>query len=250
MMEEIITLTKENMHKYRAFCGLSGRYLEGYGQKMEWMKVRWQEGLRYKIYQVNGRKVGFIEYIPGEYAWRGVDARGYLFIHCFWVLGKNKGHGYGSKLLEACIEEAKDYYGVAVVTSTTHWLPTPKIFLKNGFEVIDHAPPSFELLVKRNSADAPQPRFKKNRRKANQYPEGLTFIKSAQCPYVFVMDEGIRQIGMELNIPVNIVESKKTRKAQNLSCAYGVMGLYYNGELLTYHPTSKKKIVELLEARM
>jgi len=173
-----------------------------------------------------------------------------LFIHCLWVIGQNRGHGYGRKLLEACLDDAKDYYGVAVVVSKTHWLPTPKIFLKNGFEVVDHAPPSFDLLVKRNSADAPLPRFKKNFRKSEKYPNGLTFIKSAQCPYVFVMDEGIRQIGQELNIPVNIVETKKMREARNLPCAYGTMGLFYNGELLTYHPTNKKKIIEMLEARM
>jgi N-acetylglutamate synthase-like GNAT family acetyltransferase len=250
MKEEIVTLSEDNLHNYRTFCGLSGRYLEGNRQKSEWLKERFREGLRYKIYQVNGQKAGFIEYTPGEYAWRGVDAKGYLFIHCLWVIGKNRGHGYGRKLLEDCWKDAKDYYGVAVVVSTTHWLPTPKLFLKNGFEVVDHALPSFDLLVKRNFADAPLPRFKKNWHKANQYSKGLTFIKSAQCPYAYVMDDGIRKIGEELNIPVNIMESKKTSEAQKLPCAYGVMGLYYNGELLTYHPTNRKKILELLKAGM
>ncbi|HEU0295118.1 MAG TPA: GNAT family N-acetyltransferase [Anaerolineales bacterium] len=250
MKEEIVTLTEENLHKYRTFCGLSGRYLEGNSKKTERLKDRLREGLRYKIYQVNGHKAGFIEYIPGEYAWRGVNAKGYLFIHCLWVIGKNKGHGYGRKLLEACLEDAKDYHGVAVVVSKTHWLPTPKIFLKNGFEVVDHAPPSFDLLVRRNSANAPLPRFKKNWYRAKKYPNGLTFLKSAQCPYMYVMDEGIRQIGRDLNIPINIVQLKTAREAQNLPCAYGVMALYYNGELLTYHPTNRKQIVELLEAKM
>jgi ribosomal protein S18 acetylase RimI-like enzyme len=247
MKEEIVTLTEENLHEHRTFCGLSGRYLEGNHQKNEWLKARFREGLRYKIYKVNGQKAGFIEYIPGEYAWRGVDAKGYLFIHCLWVIGQNRCHGYGRKLLEDCLEDAIDYYGVAVVVSKTHWLPTPKVFLKNGFEVADHALPSFDLLVKRNSADAPLPRFKKNWHKASRYTDGLTFIKSAQCPYAYVMDEGIKQIGRELDIPVNIMESKTTREAQNMPCAYGVMGLYYNGELLTYHPTNRKKIVELLK---
>lgn len=34
---------------------------------------------------------GFIEYLPGEHAWRAVHADGYLFIHCLWVVGKSKG---------------------------------------------------------------------------------------------------------------------------------------------------------------
>ncbi len=206
--------------------------------------------LQYKLYQVNGRNAGFIEYIPGEYVWRGVDAKGYLFIHCFWVIGRNRGHGFGRKLLDACLEDARDYHGVAVVVSKTHWLPTPKVFLKNGFEVVDHFPPSFDLLVRRNSADAPLPRFKRPRRIADRYARGLVFIKSAQCPYVYVMDEGVRQIGKELDIPVNIIELKSAREAQNSPCVYGVMGLFYNGELLTYHPTGKKQILELLESKM
>ncbi len=247
MREEIVTLTEENLRGHRAFCGLSGRYLEGHDRKIAWMKARWQEGLRYKLYQVNGRNAGFIEYIPGEYAWRGVDAKGYLFIHCFWVVGRNRGHGFGGKLLDACLEDARDYHGVAVVVSKTHWLPTPKIFLKNGFEAVDHFPPSFDLLVKRNSADAPLPRFKRPRRKADRYTRGLVFLKSAQCPYVHVMDEGIRQIGKELDIPVNIIELKSAREAQDSPCVYGVMGLFYNGELVTYHPAGKQKILERLE---
>jgi GNAT superfamily N-acetyltransferase len=250
MNEQIITLTAENLHQYRAFCGLSGRYLEGYDKKIEWLKARFREGLRYKLYQVNGHNAGLIEYIPGEYAWRGVDAKGYLFIHCFWVIGRNKGHGYGRKLLQACLDDAQDYHGVAVVVSKTHWLPTPKMFYQNGFELVDHAPPSFDLLVKRFSADAPLPRFNQAWRNTEKIGQGLAFVKSDQCPYMYVMDEGIRQVGRELNIPVNIIHLDTAQEAQDSPCVYGVMGLFYNGELLTYHPVSKKQLLELLELKI
>ena len=115
---------------------------------------------------------------------------------------------------------------------------------------MDHAPPSFDLLVRRNSAEAPLPNFKKNPHKTNRYPNRLTFVKSAQCPYAYVMDEEIQKIGGELGVPVRIVKTTKTREAQSLPCAYGTMGLFYDGELLTYHPTNKKKIIEMVEARM
>jgi len=250
MKEEIVTLTEENLHQYRTVCGLSGRYLEGNRMKNEWLKARFREGLRYKLYQVNGQNAGFIEYIPGEYVWRGVDAKGYLFIHCLWIVGQNRGHGYGRKLLEECLKDAKDSFGVAVAVSKTHWLPTPKLFLKNGFEVADHAPPSFDLLVKRNSADAPLPRFKKNWKKANPYPDGLTLVRSAQCPYIYVMDAGTRELGNELEIPVNVIDVKSAREAQRMPCVYGTMGLFHQGELMTYHPEGRQKILELLESRM
>jgi len=250
MKGEIVTLTEENLREHRAFCGLSGRYLEGHAKKIEWLKVRWKEGLRYKLYKVDGKNAGFIEYIPGEYAWRGVDAKGYLFIHCFWVLGKQKRHGYGRQLLEACLRDARAYHGVAVVASKTHWLPVPKIFLKNGFELADQAPPSFDLLVKRFTPDAPMPRFNRNWQKDHEFSKGLTFFKSDQCPYMNVMDDSILQIGEELNVTVNIVRVETAREAQNSPCVYGVMGLFYNGELLTYHPLGKEKIMELLEHKI
>jgi len=59
MKGEIVTLTEENLHENRAFCGLSGRYLEGHAQKIEWLKARWKEGLRYQLYKVDGKKRRF-----------------------------------------------------------------------------------------------------------------------------------------------------------------------------------------------
>lgn len=250
MSGQIISMTENNLHEQRAFCGLSGRYLNGHHKKNEWMMSRFQEGLRYKIYQLDGKNAGFIEYIPGEFAWRGVDAKGYMVIHCLWVLGRHKKHGYGKQLLDACLQDAQSFHGVAVVASKTHWLPTPKIFLKNGFDLVDQAPPSFDLLVRRISPDAPMPRFYKERHDDYRISQGLTFIKSDQCPYMYVMDDSIMQIGDELNIPVNIVRLETALEAQNSPCAYGVMGLFYNGELLTYHPRGKEKILELLAPKL
>lgn len=250
MSVQIVSLTEETLGQYRAFCGLSGRYLKGYDKKIEWLKARFQEGLRYKICLVDGKKAGFIEYIPGEYAWHGGDAKGYLFIHCFWVLGKQKKNGYGRQLLDVCLQDGQVCHGVAVVASKTHWLPTPKIFLKNGFERVDQAPPSFDLLVKRFSPDAPIPRFNQTWQTDHKFSRGLIFTKSDQCPYAYVMDESILQIGEELDIPVNIVHLDTAQQAQNSPCVYGVMGLFFNGELLTYHPMSKEKILALLEPKL
>ena len=84
---------------------------------------------------------GFIEYIPGEFAWRAVDAKGYMFIHCLWVVGKSKGKGFGEILLNECIEDAKKQKmnGVAVLVSDDNWMANKKIFLKNGFEIVEES---------------------------------------------------------------------------------------------------------------
>ena len=93
-----------------------------------------------------------IEYIPGEYAHRPVDAKGYLFIHCLFVGFKKvyKGKGFASLLIDTVIEEAKnnEKHGVSVVTRK--WLLYGKkryIYQKKGFKLCDKSKPDFELLV-------------------------------------------------------------------------------------------------------
>jgi len=244
---QIITMTESDLGKSQMFCGHSPSYRHGYNAKIEWLRRRLREGMRYTLLRVNGRNAGMIEYVPGENAWRGVEANGYLFIHCFWVIGQNRGHGYGRQLLQACLEDARGTHGVAVAVSKTHWLPTPKLFLKNGFELADQAAPSFDLLVKRFSPEAPLPRFKRPVQKA---PPGLTLYHSDQCPYTQNVPDIVAKVGEQLNIPVNIVYLDSAETAQESPCPYGTLALFYNGELLTYHPAGTKKILELLEPKL
>ena len=95
---EIIDTTTDNIGDYPPKCFLNPKN-EGYLKKLEWLRERFSEGLKIKqLYSEKERKcIGFIEYVPGEYAWRAVDAEGYMFIHCMWISqNKYKGKGYGS----------------------------------------------------------------------------------------------------------------------------------------------------------
>ena len=84
---------------------------------------------------------------------------------------------------------------MAVAVSKTHWLPTPKLFLKNGFELADQAAPSFDLLVKRFRPEAPLPRFKHPVKKA---PNGLTLYHSDQCPYLQNLPDITMKVGEQI----------------------------------------------------
>ena len=56
--------------------------------------------------------------------------------------------------------------------------------MKNGFEVIDSAPPDFNLLMKKFDERMPSPQFKGNwQEKLNKYEHSLTIIRADQCPY-------------------------------------------------------------------
>jgi GNAT superfamily N-acetyltransferase len=242
----LVTLTGQDLGKVQMLCGHSPAFRRGYDSKVVWLHDRLTEGMRYTLLQVHGRNAGMVETIPGEYAWRGVEAQGYLFIHCFWVVGRNRKHGYGRQLLQACLEQARGTNGVAVVSSRTHWLPTRKIFIKNGFELADEVSP-FELLVNRFKPDAPLPRFTR----VLQSPlPGLTLYYSDQCPYMQNLPAVVQQVGDQIGLPVNLVHVENASQSQNLPCPYGVLGIFYNGELIEYRPVGTKKLLEILETKL
>ncbi|KAA0230811.1 hypothetical protein EDS67_05185 [candidate division KSB1 bacterium] len=76
---KLIDVTTENVAAKGFFCYMSKPKTEGYQRKLNWVKARFAEGMRIKMYELPQR--GFIEYIPGEYAWRAVEAKVYMFTH-------------------------------------------------------------------------------------------------------------------------------------------------------------------------
>ena len=125
---QLLSVTESDLGNVQLLCGHSPTYRRGYVAKQTWVRDRLREGMRYILVRDGRSNAGMVEYLPGEFAWRPVDAQGYLFIHCFWIVGRNRDHGYGRMLLEACLEDAKGTNGVAVMVSKAHWLPTPKLF--------------------------------------------------------------------------------------------------------------------------
>jgi hypothetical protein len=96
---KIVDVNEENIDAYGLLCFQSKKKTDGYKKKVEWVKQRFSEGLCMKLLLVEEgakrgfRTRGFIEYIPGEYSWRGISADGYMVIHCIWVVGRARGHG-------------------------------------------------------------------------------------------------------------------------------------------------------------
>jgi len=248
---KIVDLNETNIDDYGAFCLQSKKNMKGYKEKFEWIKERFKEGLRLKLLLINEgarrgfRARGFIEYIPGEYAWRGVNAEGYMFIHCIWVVGKNKGHGYGTKLLQQCLNDAKGMKGVAVMTSEKIWLPKKDLFVKNGFEKVDSMPPYFELYAKRFSEKAPLPKFNPiPKSRLEKYTSGVTIFKSNQCPYVNGYANNVAEIAKQAGIPWRIVHIESCKEAQNSVNPYGTFCVLLNGKVLTYRTIGKKELLK------
>jgi L-amino acid N-acyltransferase YncA len=205
--------------------------------------------MQIKILIENDRPVGFIEYTPGEFAWRAVNATGYLVIHCLWVVGRAKKKGYGSRLLNECLEQAqnRDKHGVVMVTSRGNWLADNKLLLKHGFESVDQAPPSFDLMVKKFS-NAPSPTFPHNwAERLRQYGSGLTIFRSDQCPYLDDATNTALETGRELGLETRVIELTDAQMVRELApSVYGVFSLVYKGKLLSYNYELKKDLLKML----
>ena len=251
-MENVIhTIDASNVDRYGFFCYKSKPKSTGYRQKREWLEPCLAEGVRLKIIYEGTRSAGFIEYAPGEATWRVVQATGYLVIHCMWVVGSGRGKGYGKRLLEQVISEAqnKGMYGLAVVTSSSTFLAKKGFFIHQGFEVVDQAPPSFELLAMRLDHGC-TPSFPKDwESRLQRIPDGLVVYHSGQCPYLPMFVSSLGNAAIQMGIPMQMVELKSSWEARTLSpSAYGVFGVVYDGRLLSYRPIGGKTLRQMLEA--
>ena len=139
---------------------------------------------------------------------------------------------------------------MTMVTSSGHWLAGYAVLLQNGFRAVDHAPPSFSLLVKR-FGDAPLPSFPTDwEDRLGRCGPGLTIVRSDQWPYVESVSQAFSHITAEMDIASRAVELTSSRQAQELApSAYGVFNVVFDGKLLAYHWISEKALHKLLQER-
>jgi len=250
---QIIDLTVDNISDY-GVCGYKDvkKHVE-LRQKIEWYGKYYPKGLRIKaVLSQDGSYQGMIEYIPGKYAHRPVDAEEYMFIHCIFV-GFNKdykGKGYATALLEACIKDAKEskLKGVAVVTRKGSFMATDSIFLKHGFEVVDQAKPDFNLMVKKFHTETVSPQFKPNMQdNAKKYSSGLTIMRSVQCPYSEKNVNAIIDTAKEqFNLQVKLIDLNEIESVQDSPCPFGTFCIIYNGEIISHHPISNGRFKNIM----
>jgi len=248
----IIDTTIENVADF-GVCGYKNLKKEGFPDKFNWLKKRFPEGLKIKtLYSEQDGTQGMIEYIPGEFCWRPVAAKEYMFIHCVFVGFKKmyQKKGYATLLLNECIKDAKKQKlkGVAVVTSKSSFMAGKELFIKNGFEIVDSVKPGFDLLVKKFNKTSPNPAFKLNTEKAlKKYAAGLTIIRADQCPYsVKNVREIVETAEKDYGIKATIVNLKTYKQAQNSPCPFGTFCIIYNGKIVAEHPISKGRFVNIM----
>jgi hypothetical protein len=242
----IVQVGPENLADCEIGC-LRNRDNPGYGRKVEWLRKRFAEGLRILLLLDESHKpLAFLEYVPGEFAWRRVDAKGWLFVHCLWVFSSGQREaGLGSRLIRTCIEEAKQdgSTGVAAMVSNGPWMAGKKIFLNNGFTKIAERD-RFELLIYRLGEGA-EPNFRDIGRNTARY-RGLHIVYSDQCPMLSKSVNDVSEMAAEYGLKLRVTVLKSAHEAQNAPSYFGVFSLLWNGRLLSDHYVSKGRFRNIL----
>jgi hypothetical protein len=247
MNTKIIDVDLDNITQYPATCFMSPK-TEGYQIKRDWLGKRFSEGLKIKLlYLENDKKChGYIEYVPGEYAWRAVDAKGYLFIHCLWTYPNDiKQKGFGSLLVQECVieAEARGLNGIAAIASDGPFMADKRVFIKNRFKTVQES--GNHALLVRPLKKAPLPKFKDWEKQLSRY-KGLNVVYSNQCPWVARFICEIDEILAKKQIELKITELKTAKQAQNAPSIYAVFNLIYNGKLLADHYISKTRFLNIM----
>jgi predicted GNAT family acetyltransferase len=197
-----------------------------------------------------------VEYIPGKYAYRPVEAKGYMFINCIFVGFKKefKGQGIGTSMVEECIKDAreKDMKGVAVVSRKGSFMAKKDIFEKIGFVEVDKAKPDFQLMVLKFNKDAGKPKFRDLEENLKEYKEKeLVIMRSVQCPYTEKnVNSIVKTANEEFDLDVELTDLEDHNDIQKSPCAFGVFCIIYKGEIISYHPISDTRFRNIINKRL
>jgi GNAT superfamily N-acetyltransferase len=244
---DLVSVTADTVEKTGFFCRMSKMRTEGNQRKLRWLRERFAEGLRITMLPPPER--GYIEYLPGEAAWRAIHAGGLMVIHCVWVVGKSKGKGLGRALLESCEDDARrsGMDGVAMLTSEGVWLADKGLLESSGYEQVDREGP-FSLMLKRFGARGDAGFAGGWEEKRRRLGDGLTVVRADQCPYIedaarIILDaaaaRGIHARTLELHSRADVLTFSPT--------PYGVFGIVRDGRLLSYHYLTDRELAERLQ---
>ena len=237
----------DNVDETGFFCLMSRRKADGYKRKRAWLDRRFAEGLKIHMIKDGGR--GFVETIPGAYAWRAIEAKDYLVIHCLWVVGRSKGSGPSGHLMNLAVDEAKraGFSGIAMVTSEGNWLIGRRFLDKHGFTCVEEAPPTFSLMVKR-WGDVDPPSFSGNwDKKRAALGGGLTVLRSDQCPYIDDTVTMLREAADDHGLTFKEIELTSAKDVRRRApSAYGVFHVVCDDRLISTTPITRREFDKAL----
>jgi len=243
----IIELNLNNIDNEDVVCLRGKKDTPFINEKKLWMKKEFTNGLKFKKIMIEGRSWGFIEYIPGENAWRPVNADGYTVIHCHWIIGRYTQKGLGQILLNECLEDSNGMKGVVTVIEDKHLAADYKFYSRRGFEIVDKAG-KFVLMAKKFKDNYKDPEFTSSTRTPPDF-QGIYISYIRQCPYIEKSIEEMENVVKKYHLPYRIERLENSESVKSSTCPFGVCGIYYKGEFLTHEPLYESKFVKILSKK-
>ena len=247
----IVDVAPDTVSEHKLFCSKNSNSA-GFKGKSAWFADQYALGLRMKLlYDDDGSQVGFIEYTPGEHAWRPVKAKGFMFVHCMYVYkNAHKEQGCGSMLLEACEEDARaqGMAGVCAMSSRGAWMADWRIFEKNGFTEVE-SQGRFVLMMKKWSDHEPDPKLRDWESHLDIY-DGWHLLYADQCPWHDKAAKVLQETAAEHDIKLQVHKLTKPVEAQYAPSGYGVFSLVHDGRLLEDHYISETRFRNILKVEL
>ena len=245
---EYIRVTKDNLEKEHICCAISNNKDIQVSSKKSWLADRFDEGLVFLKSTERGKC--FIEYIPAEFAWVPIDARGYMYIDCLWVSGSFKGHGYSSDLLNACIGDSKEKgrKGLCILAAAKKkpFLADPKFLKYKGFTVCDEADNGIQLWHLPFDQDADKPRFKECAKHPQTDEKGYVLYYTSQCPFNAKYVPVLEQTAKENQILFHAIHLESREDAQSAPTPITNYALFHDGKYVTNEQMNEKKFLKLI----
>jgi GNAT superfamily N-acetyltransferase len=246
-----LKLSPENIAEQHICCAFSDKKAQaGYQGKKDWLMREYGHG--YTFEKLDERGKVFIEYVPLEHSWLPIDGKNFMVINCFWVSGKFKKQGHGKELLARCIAAAKEkgMDGIIAVSSDKKrpFMSDPKFFKKQGFEVVDEAPPFFQLYGMRFSEEVAFPQFKPTAKLGRcDDSEGISVYFSDTCPFTdYYIRQHLVNYGKEKGVAVHLHHIGSQADGHAMPIPWIINSIFYNGELVTLEIKADRHLDKLI----
>jgi len=248
MSSSFINITLANIAEEHLCCAIADKkHQSGVNFKRAWLADRISEGHVFRKLNENGKV--FIEYAPLETAWVPVVGENYIYIYCLWVSGSFKDNGYGTELLQYCIEDAKrqNKSGICIISSKKKkpFLSDKKFMQKFNFQTVDTIGEEYELLAL--SFDGKNPQFSENAKNQIITSEILTIYYSLQCPYIpNCIDQIIVYCSVHA-ISLELIKVDTLAKAKEIPCVFNNWAVFYKGKFKSVHLLNDSYLKKMLD---
>lgn len=248
MEQRYITLRDDNLQAEHLCCAIADKkHQAGVAGKKAWIKNRLLEG--HVMRKLDAKAKVFIEYAPVDSAWAPVEGEGFVYIYCLWVSGQYKGQGHARRLLEGCIQEAreKEQKGLCVITGKKKkpFHTDASFFAKFGFEVADTLPEGYQLMALPFGEE--RPRFTQAARSFETGEQGLVIYHSPQCPYIADCLRQAEAVCQARGIAFTAHPVTSAQEAKAVPCVFNNWAVFYGGRFVTTHLLNEGYLAKMLD---